>query len=166
MISSKLAATLLYAYPALPNLISCYKKKLKYLYSFECNSREIAANVIYARIFRAGDVLENLVALRNAVTSALGFLSKEQREVVEGVYFKGVNKDKLSERLGVTRSLLRSRKNTALNKLRAYIEILGFTDQKVIEVFDDEPLFIDCAEKVAEAYALSRNFRKGGSGNE
>ena len=138
MISSKLAATLLYAYPALPNLISCY----------------------------AGDVLENLVALRNAVTSALGFLSKEQREVVEGVYFKGVNKDKLSERLGVTRSLLRSRKNTALNKLRAYIEILGFTEQKVIEVFDDEPLFIDCAEKVSEAYALSRNFKSGGSGNE
>lgn len=166
MISSKLAATLLYAYPALPNLISCYKKKLKYLYSYECNSREIAANVIYARIFRTSDVLENLVALRNAMTSALGFLSKEQREVVEGVYFKCMNKDRLAEKLNVTRSLLRSRKNTALNKLRAYVEIFGFTEQKVIEAFDDEPLFIDCAEKVAEAYALSRNFRKGGSGNE
>ena len=40
------------------------------------------------------------------------------------------------------------------------------SEQKVIEVFDDEPLFIDCAEKVAEAYALSRNFKSGGSGNE
>lgn len=166
MLSSKLAATLLYAYPALPNLISVYKKKLKYLYSYECNSREIAANVIYARIFRTSDTLENLVALRNAMTSALGFLSKEQRAVIEGVYFMGINKDKLAENIGVSRSLLRSRRNSALNKLRSYIEIFGFTEQKIIEVFDDEALFIDCAEKVAEAYALSRNFRKGGNGGE
>lgn len=166
MLSSKLAATLLYAYPALPNLISVYKKKLEYLYSYECNSREIAANVIYARIFRTSDTLENLVALRNAMTSALGFLSKEQRAVIEGVYFKGINKDKLAENIGVSRSLLRSRRNSAINKLRSYIEIFGFTEQKIIEVFDDEALFIDCAEKVAEAYALSRNFRKGGNGDE
>lgn len=166
MISSKLAATLLYAYPALPDLISNYKRKLKYLYSYECNSREIAANVIYARIFRVGDILENLVALRNAMTSALGFLSKEQREVIEGVYFKCMHKDKLAEKLNVTKSLLRSRKNTALNKLRTYVEIFGFTDKLVIEVFDDERLFIDCAKKVAEAYALSENFKSGGSGDE
>lgn len=161
MISAKMASTLLYAFPAFPNLIGCYRRRLKYLYSYECNSRETAANVIYDKIFCAADALDNLLALRNAMVAALGFLTKPQRDAIEGIYFKGVNKDKLAERLGISLSLLRSRKNSAIDKLRRYIEIFGFSENKIIEYFDNERIFIECAERVDEAYKLSLNFKGG-----
>lgn len=163
MLSSKMTATVLYSAPALGHLADTYKRKINYLMSFDYNVHSSVAEAVFEEIFNARQKIDNIRALENAIGTALSLLTEEQRKVIEAMYLRGWNKDKVAKKLGLPVSLVSSRRSSAFQKLRVYIETLGFTEEKIIEYFDSEKLFIDICARVDETQVRSANFTaKGG----
>ncbi|MBO5775806.1 MAG: sigma-70 family RNA polymerase sigma factor, partial [Clostridia bacterium] len=108
MLSSKLTATVLYAAPSFGHLIGTYKRKLNYLCSFECNVKEICADLIFDRIINTRTKIEDLTHLKSAVNVALNLLKPKQREVIALFYFKGLERSKIAKKLNVSESVVAS----------------------------------------------------------
>ncbi|MBR2349551.1 MAG: sigma-70 family RNA polymerase sigma factor [Clostridia bacterium] len=166
MLSSKLTATVLYAAPSFGHLIGTYKRKLNYLCSFECNVKEVCADIIFDKIIETRNKIEDLKHLRSAVNVALNLLKPKQREVIIMFYFKGMERSKIASALNVSESVVASRKHAGFTKLRTHIEMLGFKEDKIVSSFDNEALFIECIEKVEALTLKSRNFSGGSYARE
>lgn len=165
MLSSKMTATVLYATPALGHLTATYRRRIKYLMSFDYNVSSNVAEVVFDEIFEARQKVENLCALANAVKTALSLLTDEHREIISAMYFRGWNKEKIALKLGLPVKTVMSRKTYAFNKIRVYIETLGFTEAKIIEFFDTERLFVDICARVDEMQNKCANFTAKGGKN-
>lgn len=161
MLSSKMTATLLYAGPALRHLADTYKRKINYLMSFDYNVHSSVAEAVFDEIYNARVKIENILALANAINTAVGLLNDDQKAVIAATYFKGWSKEKVARRLGISISLASSRRAYAFHKLRNYIETLGFPESRIIEYFDSERLFIDIYERVSERQGKRTNFILG-----
>lgn len=158
MLSSKMTATLLYVAPSLRHLAETYNQKIKYIMSFDRNIDGSVADVIFEEIFKAREKVDNILALSEAIETAVGLLKPVQREVIELIYFRGFPKEEAAKRLGIDAKLVSSRRTYAFGKLRVYIEMLGFTEGRVLEYFNSERIFIDICERVCDEHSKSSNF--------
>ncbi|HLA97309.1 MAG TPA: sigma-70 family RNA polymerase sigma factor [Anaerolineales bacterium] len=69
------------------------------------------------------------VQRRHLVNTALASLPDEQRQVIEMAFFGGLTRQEIARQTGVPLGTVQTRARLALQKLRARLEEIGFTDE-------------------------------------
>ena len=80
---------------------------------------------------------------------------------MESVFFKEESLISGSNRLGLEPNSFRYRREKSVKKLRSYIEILGFPENKILGYFDSEPVFVDAAKEIDSRRESAKRFRNG-----
>lgn len=167
MLSAKLAEILLTVYPELNDLKRTYAAKAEKCLGFGYNSTGREAGIILGEYIDAVTMSENLNAFKKCMDTALKILPPDEFGVVESVFFKKESLLTGSKRLRLEPSRFRYRRDKSVKKLRSYIEILGFSEAKILECFDSEPVFVDAAKEIDLRRESAKRFRKvkdGGKG--
>lgn len=150
MLPQKTTATVLYTAPNLTHLIKTYRGKLNNLFNYTYNCQGIDAGVLFEAIVITMEMVESLTLLKSVLNTAVSLLSGREREVVRNHYFKSKPLSKIAELMNLEEYQIRFLKDEALKKLSRNIECLGFSNERIIEAFNDVELFIDSARQVEE----------------
>ena len=145
MLSQKNTLTLLFVEPYLVHLIGTYKRKLKYLTGFYHNIEVIPAEITIELIINTIDIIDALTSLKNVIMTAKSLLSEKELKIINSIYFEKQTFCDVALRYGYTIKKLRVILKKAFEKLARNIVILGFDKKRIIEYFDDIPVFIECA---------------------
>ena len=161
MLSAKMAEILLTVYPELNDLKRAYGVRAEKClgFGYNCTGRE--AEVILGEYIDAIAMHENLGAFKNCMDTALKMLLPDEYRVVESVFFKKESLISGSNRLGLEPNSFRYRREKSVKKLRSYIEILGFPENKILGYFDSEPVFVDAAKEIESRRESAKRFRNG-----
>lgn len=161
MLSAKMAEILLTVYPELNDLKRAYGVRAEKClgFGYNCTGRE--AEVILGEYIDAIAMHENLGAFKNCMDTALKMLLPDEYRVVESVFFKKESLISGSNRLGLEPNSFRYRREKSVKKLRSYIEILGFPENKILGYFDSEPVFVDAAKEIDSRRESAKRFRNG-----
>ena len=160
MLPQKTTATVLYTAPSLTHLIKTYRGKLNNLFDYTYNCQGIDAEVLFEAIVLTMEMVEALSLLKNALDTAVSLLTEREREVVRSHYYKNRSLSKIAELMNLEEHQIRFLKDEALKKLSRNIECLGFSNERIIEAFNDVELFIDSARQVEELY-VEREYDTG-----
>ena len=160
MLPQKTTATVLYTAPSLTHLIKTYRGKLNNLFDYTYNCQGIDAEVLFEAIVLTMEMVEALSLLKNALDTAVSLLTEREREVVRSHYYKNRSLSKIAEHMNLEEHQIRFLKDEALKMLSRNIECLGFSNERIIEAFNDVELFIDSARQVEELY-VEREYDTG-----
>ena len=160
MLPQKTTATVLYTAPSLTHLIKTYRGKLNNLFDYTYNCQGIDAEVLFEAIVLTMEMVEALSLLKNALDTAVSLLTEREREVVRSHYYKNRSLSKIAEHMDLEEHQIRFLKDEALKKLSRNIECLGFSNERIIEAFNDVELFIDSARQAEELY-VEREYDTG-----
>lgn len=160
MLPQKTTATVPYTAPSLTHLIKTYRGKLNNLFDYTYNCQGIDAEVLFEAIVLTMEMVEALSLLKNALDTAVSLLTEREREVVRSHYYKNRSLSKIAEHMNLEEHQIRFLKDEALKKLSRNIECLGFSNERIIEAFNDVELFIDSARQVEELY-VEREYDTG-----
>lgn len=149
MLSMNAVETVLLVKPRMGHLVEIEKKKLSYLFSLSFNSKGLSTDLVFEMIFKTQNKIDTLVALDNVINTAIGMLGEKEKEVIKSHYVSGIRFSDLTKALQISDVTLSRRIKKGLKSLAINIEILGFSESKILEEFNDDPTFISMAEKVA-----------------
>ena len=116
--------------------------------------------MLFEAIVLTMEMVEALSLLKNALDTAVSLLTEREREVVRSHYYKNRSLSKIAELMNLEEHQIRFLKDEALKKLSRNIECLGFSNERIIEAFNDVELFIDSARQVEELY-VEREYDTG-----
>ena len=148
MLPLKTTATVLYTAPSLSHLIKTYKERLNNLFSYTYNVRGIDAEILFEAIVLTMERLEALKLLNMGLNTAFSMLNERQQEFLTLYYYKGISPKKILNRMNIGIDQFKYIKECVLKKMGCNVEILGFSNQRIIECFDDVAQFIASAERV------------------
>ena len=160
MLDAGFVSSALYSNKELKHVISCYKKKIDIITSFENNILGTPAEPIYEKICTLLQKIDRLKILRNVIMVALGKLSDVQRDVVRLFYFKKQHCIRVIEKLKISENQFKYNKKTALEKIAFYMYMLGFTNERFLEYFNDEPLIVITPEQSREVVRIMLAIRE------
>lgn len=144
-------ATALYAYPSLNFYINLYQKRLKSFSDMSINAlASYEADNFAEKIAGLRDKADNLAVLKNTVETALSLISREKREVIELFYFKKLTGVQIINKLGIPYNTYRYRKRVGIAGLSLYMFMLGITNERFVEFFDEEPLMVMICECIMD----------------
>ncbi len=158
MLSAGLAEIVLTVYPELDKLGKIYRARADKCLSFEYNTEGRDAAHIFDEYFSASDMCESIKQFKLCMDTALKILSESEREVICSVYFRKETLGAGCKRLGLDVSRFRYLRGKCLKKVRAYIEILGFGEERILNCFDSEPDFISAAREVEKRKSAGARF--------
>lgn len=141
----------LYAYPSMGTYIALYHKRLISFRNITINAfATVDADAFCEKLEMLRRKEENLRVLKTAVETALSLLDADKREVIELFYYKKCTGVQIVEKLGIPYNTYRYRKRAGLAALSMYLYILGMTNERFLEYFDDEQLLVQICECLVE----------------
>lgn len=151
MLDNLWLTTSLYAYPSLKTYIGLYHKRLLSLRNITIEAfAEVDADGFSNKLEKLAHKEENLGVLKTALETALSLLDADKRTVIELFYFKKLTGTQITEKLDIPYNTYRYRKRAGLAALSMYLYILGMTNERFLEYFDDEQLLVQICECLVE----------------
>lgn len=141
----------LYAYPSLDLYIKMYRRKLKAFKNISIEKLAgYTADTFIKDLDRLAEKAENLAVLKHTIDAAMFMLDEEKRQIVKHFYFEELSGFQIMEAMGLAYNTYRYKKRAALKSLAQNMYILGMTDKRFVEFFDDERLIVNVCEYVLE----------------
>ncbi|MCL2631176.1 MAG: hypothetical protein FWD49_06650 [Firmicutes bacterium] len=90
--------------------------------------------------------IERLSVMESAILLAVSKLSELEKKVVYLNYFKKLPSSLILEKLNITIRNFKAIKSRAVGRVRFFIFMLGITEERFYEYYDEEPVFIKATE--------------------
>ena len=150
MLENRWVTTALYVHPDIAFTIDTYKRKLQQYFSYDYNTGVHTAREICEKIFETNERIEKLSILSNAIRSSTSFLNDKQKEVIDLCYFKRMKREEIINKLQITDKEFKNIRLSAIKKLAVYLNMLGFSNERFLDYFNDEPIVVLWYEQVLE----------------
>jgi len=151
MLDNLWLSTSLYAYPSLETYIGLYHKRLASLRNISIGAfADFDADEFSKKLENLRTKSENLCVLKTAIETALSLLDADKRAVIEMFYFNKLTGVQIVEKLGIPYNTYRYRKRAGLAGLSMYLFILGMTNERFLDYFDEEQLLVQICECLVE----------------
>jgi|GEM_PF-6905583 len=151
MLSTKTTETVLLVAPAIKPLKEFVKRKLLSYSDIQYHTQGMDADYFFSLVIKEKDKYDALGILENAVNTALSFLSKDEKRIIELTYFNRMSRRAVASVMGVGLGKVQYNHRKAFKNLQEKLYFLGITDKFLIRYFNDDGIFIDRA-KNAEKY--------------
>ena len=93
-------------------------------------------------------------------------LTEQEKSVIKAEFFNGLERESIIKLLNVNKSGLKYLRTKALKKVQVYVEMLGFTEDDILEFFNEDPYFIEAAEEIEARYEVAKRFLKSQTENQ
>lgn len=160
MLSAKMAKIILTVYPDLKELKRKYAAKMKKLRSFDYNALGHDAESVFGDYIVTAVTFDALKRFHTTVNAALDLLTEQEKSVIKAEFFDGLERENIIKLLNVNKSGLKYLRTKALKKVQVYVEMLGFTEDDILEYFNEDPYFIEAAEEIEARYEVAKRFLK------
>lgn len=151
MLNNLWLSTALYAYPSFNFYINLYQTRLKSCKNISIDAfADCDTDKFVQKLEDLRTKADNLAVLKNAVQTALGLLDEKKREVIKLFYFKNLTGTQIVERLGIDYNTYRYRKRAAMRSLSLYLFMLGMTNERFLQYFDEDQFIVRVCEELLQ----------------
>jgi len=159
MLDLGLTSAALYSKKEINRAIAVYKRKINLIMSFKYNMAIAPAEAAFDRIFALMEKIERLQILKNVMLVAVGRLTEIQKNIILLFYFKGKRSEEVKRILEISEIQFKYNKKTALDSISFYMYMLGLTNERFLEYFNEESAIIRNYELYEKLNFIAENFK-------